>query len=367
VEEDPAQDYDDATLETETKTADTLSETASFGSIQTLDSAFAKVLAQVEPIAKQDLSVLLLGESGTGKEHLAKAIHAASRRARGPFVAVNSSSLTDSLVESRLFGHKKGSFTGADRDRAVDVRVIAATRRDVRALMHEGKLREDLYFRLAELTVTFPALRERLVDLPLLTQALLDREACDKPLTKPALDRLRRQPWPGNIRELRNALRRAIAASGERRTLAPDLFEHLDTLGLPRHRDRAPFEFPELVEGIALEALDQGALPLFPAKSQYEQRALQRAALLHLSEIKPTLPTGFTVPWQRLFAPRPPDGTGSGGLTHTRGLPDPETVTFNDFEPEYLNELDVVQRFRRVTQLATGDSPGVWWTWERPA
>jgi hypothetical protein len=123
----------------------------------------------------------------------------------------------------------------------------------------------------------------------------------------------------------------------------------------------------QLVEGIALEALDQGALPLFPAKSQYEQRALQRAALLHLSEIKPTLPTGFTVPWQRLFAPRPPDGTGSGGLTHTRGLPDPETVTFNDFEPEYLNELDVVQRFRRVTQLATGDSPGVWWTWERPA
>jgi transcriptional regulator with PAS, ATPase and Fis domain len=314
VEEDPAQDYDDATLETETKTADTLSETASFGSIQTLDSAFAKVLAQVEPIAKQDLSVLLLGESGTGKEHLAKASHAASRRARGPFVAVNSSSLTDSLVESRLFGHKKGSFTGADRDRAVDVRVIAATRRDVRALMHEGKLREDLYFRLAELTVTLPALRERLVDLPLLTQALLDREACDKPLTKPALDRLRRQPWPGNIRELRNALRRAIAASGERRTLAPDLFEHLDTLGLPRHRDRAPFEFPELVEGIALEALDQGALPLFPAKSQYEQRALQRAALLHLSEIKPTLPTGFTVPWQRLFAPRWHAAQGGRGL-----------------------------------------------------
>jgi two-component system response regulator PilR (NtrC family) len=308
------------------------------------------VLSKLSSMADRELTVLILGESGTGKEHLAKALHEASPRRAGPFVPVNCSTVLESMIEAELFGHKKGSFSDAHADREglfqaanggtllldeigdapqrvqyallralqeravrpvggrreepVDVRVMAATSRDVRQLIAEQKLREDLYFRLAELTVTVPPLRERLVDLPQIAESLLDGLGCEKPLTKSALAKLKRHHWQGNVRELKNALNRAFAASGDSRTLGAELFVDLDLLSLPPRRDPPPFEFPDLVRGLGAHAVTVQSLPALPTKSQYEQRALQRATLLYLSELYATLPTPFVVFWERLFGPR---------------------------------------------------------------
>ena len=215
-------------------------------------------------IARYDISVLILGESGTGKELLARAIHYASPRLGGPFVVENCAALADTLLESELFGHKRGSFTGAYEDHQglfqrahggtlfldeigettpgfqvkllrvlqegeirpvgstrpipVDVRVIAATHRNLQERVAQGLFREDLYYRLAGMSLTLPALRERLGDIALLAQELLADVAAElghDPLTlsESALACLIAYDWPGNIRELRNELTRAVALS----------------------------------------------------------------------------------------------------------------------------------------------------------
>jgi len=215
------------------------------------------IFGLLERIAPSDLTVLLVGETGTGKEIAARAIHAASRRAAGPFVVVDCGAVAPTLVESELFGHERGAFTGAENARtgafayanggtlfldeigelphelqpkllraldrrevkplggvktiSVDVRVVAATNRDLSREVDKGSFRRDLYFRLAEVIAPLPSLRERLEDLPLLCDTLLAQIA---PSLKSAMPRdwtavLKEYEWPGNVRELRNYLRRA--------------------------------------------------------------------------------------------------------------------------------------------------------------
>ncbi|EFL51429.1 two component, sigma54 specific, transcriptional regulator, Fis family [Solidesulfovibrio fructosivorans JJ]] len=215
-------------------------------------------------VAPTEATVLITGESGTGKELVAKAIHAGSPRASGPLVAVNCAALSETLLESELFGHEKGAFTGAERRRegrflaankgsifldeigeiaqpiqakllrviqereiqrvggdkpvGVDVRILAATNRDLKKEVEEGRFREDLYYRLNVVSITVPPLRERAEDIPLLAQFFLARFAEKnrkriKGFTPSAMDNLIHCPWPGNVRELENAVERAVILS----------------------------------------------------------------------------------------------------------------------------------------------------------
>ena len=226
------------------------------------------VYRMIEAAAPSKATIFITGESGTGKEVCAYAIHDESSRAGGPFVAVNCAAIPRDLIESELFGHVKGAFTGAlmarvgaaeqaDRgtlfldeigelnldlqskllrflqtglikrvganyERKVDVRIVCATNRDPRAEVRAGRFREDLYYRLNVIPVHLPPLRERGEDVQLLARAFLQRfvreegKRCDG-FTTAALERIQQHPWPGNVRELQNAIRRAVVlASGGR-------------------------------------------------------------------------------------------------------------------------------------------------------
>lgn len=225
------------------------------------DAAMGALLARAEQLARADASILITGESGTGKEVLARHLHAHSRRARGPFVALNCAALPETLLESELFGHEKGAFSGAVASRKgkfeqaeggtllldeigemelrlqakllraiqerevdrlggnapvrVDVRLLAATNRDLPAEVRAGRFREDLYFRLNVVQLHIPPLRERPGDiLPLAEHfALRYADANGLPrraLTPAAAARLHAHAWPGNVRELENAIHRAV-------------------------------------------------------------------------------------------------------------------------------------------------------------
>jgi len=222
------------------------------------------MLRLVDRVTASDVPVLLVGESGTGKELVARAIHANGARARKPFVGENCASVPETLLESTLFGHVRGAFTGAsgtraglfdvadggtlfldeigemslgmqtkllrvlqngeirpvggERERKVDVRIIGATHRDLEAMVAAGTFREDLFYRLNVVTLRVPPLRERAADIPLLVSHLLEKHAGGKRLkvTRAALDRLVAYPWPGNVRQLENELRRAIVLADDR-------------------------------------------------------------------------------------------------------------------------------------------------------
>ncbi|MDP9122658.1 MAG: sigma 54-interacting transcriptional regulator, partial [Acidobacteriota bacterium] len=233
--------------------------------------AFRAVLTRLALMARSDLAVLILGETGTGKELAAHEIHARSARARFPFVAVNCSTLAESLAGADLFGHLRGSFTGADRDRTgifesahrgtllldevgdlpsgaqalllrvlqegelrrvgeslprrVDIRVLSATHRDLARMVAAGTFREDLYHRLTGGVIELPPLRERGSDLLLLAEHLLARWTDPRAvLSRGACARLLEHDWPGNVRELENVLRLAAALSGGG-TIAPEHIE----------------------------------------------------------------------------------------------------------------------------------------------
>ncbi|MGE0608178.1 MAG: sigma-54-dependent transcriptional regulator [Pirellulales bacterium] len=224
-------------------------------------SAMQEVFKRIALVAPQEASALVTGESGTGKELVARAIHRHSARGDGPLVPVNLAALSPTLVESELFGHAKGAFTGADHDRRgllelaqggtiffdevadiplpvqvkllrvleqhevtpvgdtrsrpIDSRVVAATHRDLRAEVREGRFRADLYFRLAVVEIAMPPLRERTDDIPLLAERFLARLGAKAGLTTAAQAELARRPWPGNVRELRNAIEHgALLARG---------------------------------------------------------------------------------------------------------------------------------------------------------
>jgi DNA-binding NtrC family response regulator len=218
-----------------------------------------ELFSLVERLAPSDATVLVMGESGVGKEVVARALHSMSTRSAGPFVDINAGSLPATLFEAELFGAKKGAFTGADLTRdglfqaahggtlfldevgevplesqakllrvlenhevkmlgdakahRVDVRVVAATNRDLEEEVRAGRFRRDLYFRLSVLPIRVPPLRERMEDIPLLVEALLQRlSPVNRPrrLSAAALKRLLAHPWPGNVRALRNVLERAM-------------------------------------------------------------------------------------------------------------------------------------------------------------
>ena len=237
-------------------------------------AAMLNVYKMVARIAKSTAPVLVLGESGTGKELVARAVHVNSSRASGPFVAVSCAAMTETLLESELFGHEKGAFTGADRLRRglfeqatggtlfldeigevppkmqaqllrvlqegeirrvggaenvkVDVRVVAATHRDLDEEVKSGRFREDLLFRLRVVSLLLPPLRDRLEDVPPLVEVFLStaarRENRAPPTIAPeAMHLLKKYEWPGNVRELRNAVERAIAVASPDVILASDL------------------------------------------------------------------------------------------------------------------------------------------------
>jgi DNA-binding NtrC family response regulator len=236
-----------------------------FGDFIGDSKAMRDTYSLIDSVARSDAAVIITGESGTGKELAARTIHAMSRRADGPFIAVNSSAIPENLMENELFGHEKGAFTGAsgvqagcfelsDRgtlfldeiaemplalqpkllrvleDRKVrriggmkefnfDVRVLAATNREPRGAVECGKLREDLFYRLNVFTLTLPPLRARTSDIPLLVQAFIQR-ANEKHNTNvqacrtETLDLLKSYSWPGNVRELKNIVERAAILAG---------------------------------------------------------------------------------------------------------------------------------------------------------
>jgi DNA-binding NtrC family response regulator len=260
--------------------------------------AMKQIFETIQKVAETDLSVLIRGESGTGKELVAQALHQRSARRARPFIAVNCAAISKELVESELFGHEKGAFTGADAKRvgkfeaanggtifldeigdmapetqakvlrvlqersfepvggnrsvAVDVRVVAATHRDLESEVEAGKFREDLYYRLKVVQLELPPLRERLEDVPLLAQRFLDQVSerlnrPKKPIASEALARLASQAWRGNVRELRNAIERAaVLASGEEITSEDFALEgenngHVDATGAPVSQSGVPF------------------------------------------------------------------------------------------------------------------------------
>ena len=255
-----------------------------FGALVGRSLPMRACFALLETAATSDATVLLLGETGTGKDGAAEAIHRESARARGPFVVVDCGAIPGRLLEAELFGHERGAFTGATQTRAgafeaahggtlfldevgelpvdlqpvllravesrrvrrvggsdpidVDVRIIAATNRDLKADVNRHRFRSDLYFRLAVLTVALPPLRQRPEDLPLLAEellrdmGLLDRPAARALLEPQQLAALRAHPWPGNVRELRNHLERSVAleldAPPDAMTAAPDQVPPID-------------------------------------------------------------------------------------------------------------------------------------------
>ncbi len=237
-----------------------LASTTQLGPLLGRSAPMRRVFDVLAKVAPTDATVLITGESGTGKELAARAVHETSRRADGPFVVVDCGALPANLIESALYGHERGAFTGAvtartgafeaasggtlfldelgelpldmqtrllgvlerrevtpvgsTERRPVDVRVVAATNRDLRREINRGTFREDLYFRLAVVTVHMPPLRERRADIPLYVEAFVaEAREAGASLTVDAatLERLVQQPWPGNVRELRNVLERAAA------------------------------------------------------------------------------------------------------------------------------------------------------------
>lgn len=229
--------------------------------------AMREARALIQQIAPTHLGVLITGETGTGKELAAEMLHAASRRAGGPFIPVNCAAIPENLFESEIFGHEKGAFTGADRKRRgkfelahegtlfldeigdlspenqarllrvlergayhpvgaekeshADVRILAATNRNLQQAIHQGQFRQDLYYRLCGIEIKLPPLRLRPSDIPLLAQYFSNQTAQElgtaaKNITDEALGKLEEYPWPGNVRELKNAIQRAaVMARGE--------------------------------------------------------------------------------------------------------------------------------------------------------
>ncbi len=236
--------------------------------------AMRAVLSRLDRVIESEVNVLVLGESGTGKELVARALHESGPRQRGPFVGINCAALPENLLESELFGHVRGAFTGADRDKPglmqaasggtlfldevgelplatqakllrvlqerevrplgatrsqpLDIRLVAATHRDLPASISLGKFREDLYYRIAVVSVELPPLRDRLEDLPALSSKILERLARDAgkqapELSQEALRKLSAHRFPGNVRELQNILTRAFVLASSTRLRADDI------------------------------------------------------------------------------------------------------------------------------------------------
>jgi DNA-binding NtrC family response regulator len=266
--------------------------------------AMEMVVQMAGKVAQSNATVLLLGESGTGKELLARAIHYHSPRSARPLITVNCPSIPDSLLESELFGHVRGAFTGAIKDRKgkfeladggtlfldeigdlredvqakllrvlqeheferlgestpiqVDVRLIAATNKDIQKLVSSGRFREDLYYRLSVVPITIPPLRERKEDIPYLVEFFIERYQKDKIITVDprVLEILKRYDWPGNVRELENVIERALVLSSEPRISVENLPAHLtepSAIDQEKHKE-------DLFSDLTLDNLERRAI-----------------------------------------------------------------------------------------------------------
>ncbi|HLQ78149.1 MAG TPA: sigma-54 dependent transcriptional regulator [Terriglobia bacterium] len=282
-----------------TKLSSRLKKGGAFGDFVGQGRGMREAYDLIENVASSDASVIIFGESGTGKELAARTIHRLSARNKGPFVAINCAAIPESLIESEVFGHEKGSFTGAvatragcfelantgtlfldeiaempsalqpkllrvledgkvrrlggDRELSFDVRIIAATNRDPRTAVSDGRLREDLYYRLNVFTIVLPALRDRRDDIPLIAQHFIS-EFNNKhhrnvdAMRDEAQEMLSQYAWPGNVRELRNVIERAvILAKGN----------WIETLHLPPYiRDVAPAASKKIVLSAGMTMAD---------------------------------------------------------------------------------------------------------------
>jgi two-component system nitrogen regulation response regulator GlnG len=289
--------------------------------------ALLEVFKTLGRVAPRPVAVLITGESGTGKELVARAIHAASPRADGPFIAVNTAAIPRELLESELFGHERGAFTGAIAPRIgrfreasggtlfldeigdmagelqakllrvlqsdevtpvggrlperVDVRIIAATHRDLDAAIARGEFREDLLYRLRVVPIHIPPLRVRGDDVRVLATYFVERYAQElvgapRFLSEEALARLERHAWPGNVRELENAIKRVLVlASGE--VLTPEDFDFLEA----KRPESAAVGLEELVAEEAGAALEAGEEDLHRRLVERVERSLLLRALAH--------------------------------------------------------------------------------------
>ncbi|MDY0747222.1 PEP-CTERM-box response regulator transcription factor [Paucibacter sp. R3-3] len=260
-------------LQQENRRLQTLQQTDVLGGLVTRDPGMQRICRSIEKVAPSNATVLLLGESGTGKELLAQGVHDASKR-KGRFIAINCAAIPETLLESELFGYEKGAFTGASKttigkietanggtlmldeigdlpmslqakllrflqertierlggrqEIGIDVRIIGATHQDLKRHIAEGRFREDLYYRLAEIVLEIPPLRDRVGDAVLLTHAFLRRFASEQrrpamSLGEDAIRALETYKWPGNVRELQNLVKRATIMADGSRLSADDL------------------------------------------------------------------------------------------------------------------------------------------------
>jgi DNA-binding NtrC family response regulator len=281
-----------------------LSQKFRFENMVVTSPAMETVVQMAGKVAQSDATVLLLGESGTGKELLARAIHYHSPRSARPLITVNCPSIPDNLLESELFGHVRGAFTGAIKDRKgkfeladggtlfldeigdlredvqakllrvlqeheferlgestpiqVDVRLIAATNKDIQKLVSEGRFREDLYYRLSVVPITIPPLRERKEDIPYLVEFFIERYRKDKKITVDpvVLEILKRYNWPGNVRELENVIERALVLSNEPKISVENLPAHLtepSAIDQEKHKE-------DLFSDLTLDNLERRAI-----------------------------------------------------------------------------------------------------------
>jgi len=288
-----------------------------------------EVIALAGRVAPSDATVLVTGESGTGKELLARGIHYNSSRAEGPFIPVNCAAIPEHLIESELFGHVKGAFTGAVRDREgkfeqadggtifldeigdlridlqakilralqertidrvggvkqidLDVRVIAATNKDLEREVREGAFREDLYYRLSVIVLQMPPLRERKDDIPLLAEHFLKKYNAHSapPLTPDALSLLTAYAWPGNVRELENVMERASVLKRGDTITREDLPEKLSRK--PAGALEVLLNLPE--GGLSLEDLERDLI----VKALEKHKGNQTRAAEYLRITRPTL------------------------------------------------------------------------------
>ena len=291
------------------------------------DPAMLKICRTIEKVAPSDATILLLGESGTGKEVLARGLHDLSPRAKERFVAINCAAIPENLLESELFGYEKGAFTGASKQTigkieyashgtlfldeigdlpmplqakllrflqervierlggrgeiAVDVRVVAATHQNLEERIKTGLFREDLYYRLSEITVRIPPLRERLSDLSLLAHAFLDRFAqaqgrALRGFSPEAMQVIEAHTWPGNVREMENTMKRAVIMSD-----GPHISQ--EDLGLttqPKEQENEPLNLRQVRDEAERRAV-------FKAFGRSNGNVAQAAELLGIS--RPTL------------------------------------------------------------------------------
>ncbi len=319
-----------------------------YGAIIGESDPMRDLFRQMDHVAASDLTILILGESGTGKELVARALHEASGRRDGPFVALNCAAIPETLQESELFGHERGAFTGASRqhigrfeqadggtlfldevaelalplqakllraiqervfrrvggqrDIASDFRLLAATNRDLEEEIEAGRFREDLYYRLAVFELTVPPLRERPGDVVRIARGLVQQWAAERggepPTFEPAaIEVLERYPWPGNVRELLNAVRRAATLSRDgvlrAADLPPRVLRGVERRAAERGAGGAaggsPEEAPDEPEVFNLEALERQTIV----------RAMRRTGG-NLSEVVRLLGIGRTTLYRKL-------------------------------------------------------------------